>query len=289
MVRCLICGSTPHPLFSSRDHSRPKVTTEFQVVWCDACQFGRIAGDFSPEQIAEFYPTTYYTHSSTTPDPGPWSFAEKVLVHLAWCTDRGVNFGPSEVTGTSVCDIGCGNGYNLRQLSAAGFTKRVGIEPDEAARLQAKDAGVIFPGTAEDLPITGKFDVVLMSHSLEHCSDPIKAVSNARSLMADDGTLVIEVPNNAALGFRWFKGRWLWTDVPRHLSFFTEHSLRALFSKLDLELTKTIYLGYCRQLDPRWRAHTPEFKSGWPLLAATAFAPASRRYDSIRVHAKMKS
>jgi len=276
-MKCLLCNATATRRFSHGG---------FHLFWCANCDFGRLEGDFSPEQISEFYPSNYYTHSKAATAAAPWSLTERALVHLAWRNDRGAAFGPSEITGTSVCDIGCGNGYNLRQL--AKFSKRVGIEPDDAARLQAKDAGDIFSGTAEDLPITGKFDLVLMSHSLEHCIDPVKAVSNARSLMTDTSTLVIEVPNNAALGFRWFKGRWLWTDIPRHLSFFTEASLRTLFSNLDLELTKTVYLGYSRQFDPKWRAHTPEFRSGWPLLAATAFAPASRKYDSIRVHARIR-
>lgn len=275
-MNCILCDKPMAPRFS---HSG------FNLFWCSSCEFGRLEGDFTPEQVAGFYPTDYYTHGTTAPLTSRASIVERTLVHLAWRTDGGLAFDPSETSGKSVCDLGCGNGGNLRKFKAAGY-KTVGVEPDERALAAAQDAGVIVPGTAEDLPIKGSFDVVLMSHVLEHCIDPVRAASNAASLLAEGGTLIIEVPNNAALGFNWFEGRWPWTDIPRHLSFFSEASLRVLFSKLGLQVTRTFYVGYTRQFAPVWRDKIDSPRSGWPLLAATSLATDAKKYDSVRVHVR---
>jgi SAM-dependent methyltransferase len=210
-----------------------------------------------------------------------------LLIHLAWRLDRQREFAPAELpNGKTACDIGCGNGDILRRLKASGYDA-IGVEPDPKARGVASEVCKIYDGTAEDLPSLDDFDIVLMSHVLEHCIDPLKAVENAKSLLSKNGTLVIEVPNNAALGFWWFKGRWPWTDIPRHLSFFTERSLRKLLNQLGLHVTKVVYTGYVRQFTPDWRDKIGGYWSGWPLFLVSSFARDGLKYDSIRLHARV--
>jgi len=113
----------------------------------------------------------------------------------------------------------------------------------------------IFDGTAEDLPlglVSKKFGIVLMSHVLEHCIDPAKAITNAKQLISKDGTLVVEVPNNSAFSFSKFQVAWPRADIPRHLNFFTECSLPALFKQKGLKPFNTKYVGYTRQFSPAW-------------------------------------
>lgn len=287
MALCILCGSKAEHLFSTQDPATGN--TVHHVHWCQACDLGRLAGEFTPEQISSFYPVNYYTHSNQPKERPRMPFSERLLVHAAWRLDRGTVFSPEETTGKTALDIGCGDGFALRKFKAAGFST-FGIDPDPIARQVAGSAGTILPGTAETLPeqLAGKtFDVVLMSHVLEHCRLPITAIDNAKSLLSADGTLIIEVPNNAAFGFWWFKGRWPWTDAPRHLSFFTEKSLRILLETCGLQITKTIYTGYTRQFDNDWRGRIMSFRSGWPLWLASALSPDRKKYDSIRVHARV--
>lgn len=129
--------------------------------------------------------------------------------------------------------------------------------------------------------------MVLMSHVLEHCIDPIGSVKNAAKLLSDEGTLVVEVPNNAALGFDWFEGKWPWTDIPRHLSFFTDRSLDRVLGNAGLTITETLYTGYARQFLPWWREQIGDARSGWPLLLTSAALSPRRKYDSIRIHARL--
>jgi 2-polyprenyl-3-methyl-5-hydroxy-6-metoxy-1,4-benzoquinol methylase len=177
----------------------------------------------------------------------------------------------------------------------------VGIEPDASARNLASRIGTVFEGTAEALPnaiADRQFDVVLLSHVLEHCIDPAAALGNVKQLLAPGGTAILEVPNNASIGFQMFGPTWFFADIPRHLQFFTEKSLRKAISRAGLRVTKAIYTGYTRQFSPEWLAAQEQIRTNalldhkrqgcgnaWSLLAQTAFALPSRKYDSIRVHA----
>jgi SAM-dependent methyltransferase len=227
-----------------RDYRRPADQTEYGLNWCDKCEFGRLDGEFTADAVRDFYNIAYYTHApvSTGLDSNTWSFGERLRSHLAWRVDRGVGFRARELRdtgGRTVCDIGCGSGSNLELLKTAGFHV-TGIEPDAKARSIAMNIANVFDGTAERLPpqVQNKaYDVVLMSHVLEHCIDPHSAVKNVCSILKPGGIAVIEVPNNASKGFAKFRANWPWSDIPRHINFFTERSLSALLRVSGFEIS----------------------------------------------------
>jgi SAM-dependent methyltransferase len=305
MATCFLCGTPMALRFRVRDHLRPHVLTEYRIEWCAGCDFGRVAGKFTPSEVSSFYTSDYYTHAA----PGESGkaaaqFLDRIRVHLAWRTDRGVDLSPAEVESArpipTLCDVGCGGGQAMTLFKQAGYDA-VGIEPDPAARALAKQAGEVFEGTAEALSgaIEGReFDVVLLSHVLEHCIDPTAALRNVKRLLASQGTAIIEVPNNAAHAFQMYGPGWFFADIPRHLQFFTEDSLRNALAAVGLRVTRVLYTGYTRQFSSEWlaaqksiRVHTgldsnPAWKGNINrLLAATAFAAPAKKYDSIRIHA----
>ena len=199
-----------------------------------------------------------------------------------------------------MCDVGFGSGEAMSAFKQAGYDV-VGIEPDPAVRTLASRVGEVFEGTAEDPPkaVAGReFDVVLLSHVLEHCTDPAAALRNVKRLLAPRGTAIVEAPNNAALGFELYGPGWFFADIPRHLQFFTEGSLRKALAAVGLRVTRVRYTGYTRQFSSEWlaaqksiRMHTGlDSSPAWEgninrLLALTAFARRAKKYDSIRVHA----
>jgi SAM-dependent methyltransferase len=291
--------------FRARDYRRVDDREERQLYWCPKCNYGRLAGDITPEEVASFYPDAYYTHGTEPKRDSKLGFSDRLRAHLAWRLDFGTPLLPSEITPVhggrmTFCDLGCGSGEQLRQFKEAGY-EVVGVEPDPRARSIAQKVGVVLDGTAENIPpkIAGmRFDLILLSHVLEHCIDPMKALSNVRKILASDGSLVIEVPNNSALGFCAFRALWPWTDIPRHLNFFTERSLRAALQMSGFAVTRVNYVGYARQFHPDWirtqediwarigTGSKPNFKwAAWALLYRTAFASDAAKYDSVRVHA----
>lgn len=291
---CNICGAPTALRFSARDGANPSSPRVFDIYWCERCSFGRVAGEFTPTEVSGFYPETYYTHAKFGA-PAPLSPTERLLVHLAWRVDKGVQFSAAEVPpGSSACDIGCGNGFAMPILREK-CSNVVGIDPDEAALKEASKHGSVFKGSAETLPpeiSDSAFDTVLMSHVLEHCIDPAAAAQNVKKILAPKGTAIIEVPNNQSVCFERLKAAWPWSDIPRHLSFFTARSLELLLRQAGLKVTKTEYVGYLRQFLPAWQEAQSRLAaregvplpSRWRLLFSTAFRPAPEKYDSIRVH-----
>lgn len=305
MAICFLCGTKMAPRFKTRDHLRPHVPTHYAVEWCAGCGFGRVADEFTPADVAAFYTPDYYTHvTQETQSRTSSGVLDRLRVHLAWRTDRGIDLSPREVSLISqmptLCDVGCGSGQAMSAFKQAGYAV-VGIEPDPAARALATKTGEVLVGTAEAIPaeLAGrKFDVVLLSHVLEHCIDPAVALANVKRLLAASGTAILEVPNNDALGFALYGPAWFFADVPRHLQFFTERSLRQALMRAGLRVTRVLHTGYTRQFTPQWLAAQEQIReragldqaasgrgSAWGLLARTAFAGCSKKYDSIRVHA----
>jgi SAM-dependent methyltransferase len=282
----------------------------WRLWWSDGGDYGCLHPLPSAPEVAQFYDlASYYTHDTDRHGAGARRLPERVRVGLGARIDRGVQpdarFWASVVPprARTGIEIGTGNGDRMVELAAL-LPSIEGLEPDLRARETAAAKGLtVHPGTAEDLPpeLAGRrFDFVLFAHVLEHCRDPALALANARGLIADSGVMVLETPNNAATALRMAGAHWLWLDVPRHLHFFTESSLRAFAERAGFRVERVEYWGYVRQLLTDWiaaeaaiaglfsgrpaRAAEPEARRrAWALLALGALAPASRKYDSVRL------
>lgn len=299
------------------DWRRPQHTKGYQLLWSDRDRFGQLWPRPTSAEIASSYDLAeYYTHQRDpiqTERPLSAGLA-RWLVRIAWRFDHSVLVDPAwvrSVTGENrsleILDIGAGNGRLLQQLAAAGHTV-CGVEPDEAARQVALAAGSrVFPGTAERLPqqVSGRqYDLIFMLHVLEHVLDVDTALKNLHALLRPGGRLVIEVPNNAALGLSLAGPVWRWLDVPRHLNFFTPDSLSRALVTAGLNPEKVEYRGYTRQFKPEWLKDeqeiwhhfaqtSPSFKAQYRqmpslqrqvrLLLRTLPASPDKKYDSVRI------
>lgn len=313
---CPICnGEMSYRFSASCDHRQSSKKEEYKIFWCSKCDHGQIWERPSNEEVVEFYNfDNYYTHQAGNEKKGVnTSFFDKLRLHLAWRLDRSGGYCRDNVEpfvegdNLEICEIGCGNGYNLLKFKNKGY-KIWGVEPDEKARKVALKSLVnVFDGTVDNLPqaITEKkFDVVLMSHVLEHFIDINTAIVNAKNLLKDNGILVIEVPNCNAKGFDTYLEEWPISDVPRHLNFFTSKSLKKLLQQNNLEIIDEKYLYYCRQFSNQflqqeeeiWSAlnqynepkrRKPNFKlRAWKLLLQSFYLPEERKYDSVKVIVK---
>jgi SAM-dependent methyltransferase len=74
----------------------------------------------------------------------------------------------------------------------------LGVEPSpEFCQVLASTGIPYIQGTLANItPEThGRFDIIFMSHVLEHFYDPNEALQHCRGLLADGGVLTVEVPN----------------------------------------------------------------------------------------------
>jgi len=84
-------------------------------------------------------------------------------------------------------------------------------------------------GSLEDQSYSdNSFDVVFMSHVIEHVHDPESLVRRCFDLVQDGGQLVILTPNSRSLGHRIFRSCWMPLDPPRHLHLFNMKVLKEM-------------------------------------------------------------
>ena len=128
-------------------------------------------------------------------------------------------------------DVGCGLGYLLDIAFDEGFDVQ-GVEYNQAAVNYIRSK-YVYPVSCEavgDMRPTEKFDVVSLMDVVEHLLDPFKDLEHIRSLMADNGVLVIATMDSDSVMSR-LLGKRLedFRRTREHLYFFSRRSLtRAL-------------------------------------------------------------
>jgi len=137
----------------------------------------------------------------------------------------------------SLLEVGPGSGAFLNYARSVGW-QVVGIETSQYAAQQASARyGLdIRCGTLGTVDLGGRqFDVVHMSHVLEHLSDPIASLHVVHGLLKPRGSLIIEVPHEfGSLQFRVLKAARLLKPYQvscTHILFFTPSTLCALLER----------------------------------------------------------
>lgn len=139
----------------------------------------------------------------------------------------------------NVAEFGCHTGFLSYWLKKHGNTV-TGVEINEQALNKAKEyLQESYAGNIEDEKIWNKFttkyfSVVLYLHVLEHLADPWTALRRTHHILADDGILIVALPNisNAKNRFDMFFGKFEYEETGvmdrTHLRFFnniTAHHL----------------------------------------------------------------
>ena len=129
-------------------------------------------------------------------------------------------------------EVGCGNGKRLARMQALGW-EIMGQEIDPvAAEYVRKEKGIsVHLGSLETVSAVEKYDVVIMSHVIEHVHDPVILLKTCHGLLKENGLLVVLTPNIASYGHRKFGATWRGLEPPRHLHLFTCKTLIQLSRK----------------------------------------------------------
>jgi hypothetical protein len=90
-------------------------------------------------------------------------------------------------------------------------------------------------GSLEEAAERGHYRCITLWHVLEHVPDPARHLAELRSMLSDDGVLMIAVPDFGGLQARLFGRHWLHLDVPRHLHHFTRRGLMHLLRRAGFE------------------------------------------------------
>ena len=153
--------------------------------------------------------------------------------------DREFRHLPPAPHGGRLLDVGFGDGGFLENARAAGWDV-VGVDPDPAVVANARQRGLnVYQGSLETLDgQDGRFDVITMSHVIEHVHDPRATLQQAYRLLKPGGMLWLETPNIASLGNARFGRHWRGLEPPRHLVIFNWKSLAAMLDMVGFEAVR---------------------------------------------------
>ena len=169
----------------------------------------------------------------------------------------------------SLLDIGTATGEFLKAARDGGWT----VFGTEVSRFAAEEAKKkfnidVFVGDAADAAFApGSFDVVHLSHVLEHVPSPRQTMKLAHRLLKDDGIFVVEVPNQFANWYeriaQVFRKRHPTAEPSlHHVYFYTPQTLRLLLKNEGFGASIRTY-----SLDVPY-AHFPSWQKPAAMLAS---------------------
>jgi 2-polyprenyl-3-methyl-5-hydroxy-6-metoxy-1,4-benzoquinol methylase len=141
-------------------------------------------------------------------------------------------------------DIGCATGLLLDHMQKKGWECR-GVELcRESAEYGVRRFGLtIFIGTLEQASFSdSSFDVVHLSHLIEHVIDPRSLLVEIRRILKPEGHMILTTPNVDGLQARTARERWR-SAIPDHVYLFSKRTMRSLLLSTGFAVLKQISWG----------------------------------------------
>jgi 2-polyprenyl-3-methyl-5-hydroxy-6-metoxy-1,4-benzoquinol methylase len=204
------------------------------VVRCSTCALVHATGHYAAAYLSESYYATRAKQRQSPVQRSARDVARKRRnVELYDRLSGGRLARPRP--GARALDIGCDTGLLLDVLREHGY-RTEGIERSPAAA-QAEAAG--HEVHALDIEVTdlglGRYEVITLTHVLEHLRDPVRGLVWIRRHLAPGGLAVIEVPNWGDLLRPLWGRRFRPLELGDHISFFERSTLAAALARAGLE------------------------------------------------------
>lgn len=199
---------------------------EFGFSECDVCSAVFLSKRIEESEISLAYADNYE----------PYSDKASLLKELFWWWRDGREaryIKSHKPDAKCLLEIGSSWGRYLLSMKEKLGLEVVGIEiGEEAAKVgQAKYGLDIRFGVLDSQNFSDdKFDVVVMNHVLEHLYCPKQTLVKVFNMMVSRGLLLIKTPNTESLERRIFGRHWGPYDVPRHISLFSEKTMKAVLT-----------------------------------------------------------
>lgn len=246
MNNCFSCGSEE---IESIPYINEYVSNDiidwntYNIKFCNNCGLGVIDPSISKEQLLKFYNCSY-----NSKDYNRNFFSQYIISkhHLSEALIISAFINTYDKKEISILDIGCGAfGYSFNSFNrifSSNTLKFYGIDADPLAVKALKINGVEYLGEDyECLEGNKKFDIITMSHSLEHLcyDDVIGCLYKIKQHITEGGILLIDVPQENLRN----KSRQTSSSAP-HTVFFTKDSLERIVTRLGYKVLYAQTLGH---------------------------------------------
>lgn len=158
-----------------------------------------------------------------------------------------------------VLDVGCHTGILAEALRKKNNARVIGIDTDQnaleiASPRMEKVLQIDVERSGWDTELCSKgffdFDAVIFGDVLEHTRDPMTILKSTRSLLKQDGRIIVSIPNVAhwRVRFGLFFGNFQYADSGildrTHLRFFTSVTARAMIEECGYKIIAEDVAGY---------------------------------------------
>jgi 2-polyprenyl-3-methyl-5-hydroxy-6-metoxy-1,4-benzoquinol methylase len=148
----------------------------------------------------------------------------------------------------NVLDIGCSSGILLGLLKDKGYDVS-GIEPNVKAynHGKIKFGKHIYHGTLDTYKTNKKFDVIILSHVLEHVLNPPQEIVLIKKILARGGIVLIGIPNTRNIIFALRKKYWEYLRPNEHIWHFSDTYLITLLKRNGFHILEKWYMNDLRR------------------------------------------
>ncbi len=188
---------------------------------------------------------------------------------------------PKAQPGARLLDVGFGNGAFIEMALAAGWDcAGVDMDPVVVSNAKAKGLNVRMGGIDAYAGNSELFDVITISHVIEHLYDPVGALRLAHKLLKPGGRLWLDTPNIESLGHARYGGNWRGLEPPRHLVIFGPQSIRLAMEQAGFSAWKQI--NRAEMTRPMFQASEQIRRGTYPLSGSAARADWQTRLAALK-------
>ena len=233
--KCPICDNNKFLKFiKCIDHSVSKES--FNLQKCESCNFVLTNPRPNNVDLNNYYKSDKYISHTNKKDGffnKLYQFIRKIAIR------KKLSLIKKYKKNITILDIGCGTGEFLYACKKRKWDV-IGIEPSGLASKKAKenyDLQIVESISSKKLK-NKNYNIITMWHVLEHVTEINETLLSIKKLLAEDGYLIIAVPNYKSYDASYYKEYWAAYDVPIHLWHFSEKTISTLLKKYNLSLIK---------------------------------------------------
>jgi len=139
-----------------------------------------------------------------------------------------------------ILDVGCGPGFLLSALDEK--WDKYGADVSKTALEYCAKYARVYHGELSQLDLKeDTFDLVVMNHVIEHLTEPLEYITEARRILKDRGILIIATPDFDSACARHFGNNFRMLHDKGHISLFTSFSLVKILEDCGFEIIQVEY------------------------------------------------